>query len=74
VADYFTEVKADHIAFDVARSGGRIKRDDGSHAGGTNAVGIPLGGPGDKEPDDGTVDPFQASADEGSRRELVEVI
>jgi single-strand DNA-binding protein len=74
VVDYFTEVKADHIAFDVARSGGRIKRDDGSHAGGTNAVGIPLGGPGDKEPDDGTVDPFQASADEGSRRELVEVI
>jgi single-strand DNA-binding protein len=26
--DYFTEVKADHVAFDVARASGRIKREE----------------------------------------------
>ncbi len=75
VMDYFTEVKADHIAFDVARSGGRIKRDDGHHHVDNATSGTPQDVPDDKDAgDDGTLDPFQPTADATSRRELVEVL
>ena len=74
VVDYFTEVKADHIAFDVARAAGRIKREDGSPAI-EASVAKPASDPhtGDAPADDGTVDPFQPAPDTKSQRELVEV-
>ncbi len=74
VVDYFTEVKADHVAFDVARAAGRIKREDGAHSVDSN-VAKPASDPrtGDAPADDGTVDPFQPAADANSQRELVEV-
>lgn len=77
VLDYFTEVKADHVAFDVARSPGRLKRDD------TDPSPVRSGGRQEgehaqeaarTEPDagPGTEDPFQAATVNASRP-LVEV-
>jgi len=56
VVDYFTEVKADHVAVDVARATGRIKRDP--TAGVESSPAKPSAEEADSVPD-GTVDPFQ---------------
>ena len=77
VLDYFTEVKADHVAFDVARSVGRIKREDGpprSRRPGSRSPFRMLRATRTVPTDDGAVDPFQPAADADSLRELVEVI
>ena len=75
VVDYFTEVKADHIAFDVARAAGRIRREDGTQPI-ESGVAKPASDPStaDAPADDGTVDPFQPAPETKSERELVEVV
>lgn len=79
VVDYFTEVKADHVGFDVARSVGRVKREDilrGAEGQASKTVQDAQGTEGDTAAttNDSTVDPFQPPADADSLRELVEVI
>ncbi len=75
VIEYFTEVKADHVALDVARSGGRIKRDDSSHTPESGSPRTAQDAPTVQvNPDDGSVDPFQPAADEQSEPELAGVI
>jgi single-strand DNA-binding protein len=76
VVDYFTEVKADHVAFDVARSVGRVKREDVLRGAEGQASKPIQDAQGDTAAptDDGAVDPFQPAADADSLRELVEVI
>jgi len=69
VADYFTEVKADHVAFDVARSPGRIKREEVDvsslkHAG--RPEGADVGRPAsDEQPQPG--DPFPTTESDPGR-------
>lgn len=77
VADYFTEVKADHVAFDVARSPGRIKRED-VDVSSLKHAGRPEGADADRPASDAQPepeDPFQAADHPVSNpgRPLVEV-
>lgn len=56
--DYFTEVKADHIGFDLARAAGRVKRDDADVA-----VAGPTEAPvGSSEPEQPEQSPDESSA------------
>ncbi len=68
--DYFTECKADHVAIDVGRASGRIRRQELSAA--SDAAGKPE--PGSAEtPGAGSGDPFQDGAD-STDRELVDAV
>lgn len=75
VTDYFTECKADHVAIDVGRASGRIRRQELSTA--VPAAPEVAGGQQPTQPaagaDDGGTDPFQQGAEQ-TQRELAEVV
>ena len=73
VTDYFTECKADHVAIDVGRAAGRVRRQELST---THDAPVGTGDarqrPVTDEPD-GSDDPFRADVDL-TKRELLEVV
>jgi hypothetical protein len=74
VVDYFTEVKADHIGFDVARAAGRITREIGTPAVDHGAAHTALDRADASTPrDDGIADPFQPAPNADSQSELTPV-
>ena len=76
VTDYFTECKADHVAIDVGRAAGRIRRQELS-----TAASVTLEAPSPSLATDGpaaptaadSADPFQQGAEQ-TQRELAEVV
>lgn len=70
VVDYFTEVKADHVGFDVAKANGRIKREEGSAA--VKPAHDQAAVPAVPAPESG--DPFQDEPGPLAERELLDVI
>ena len=78
VVDYFTEVKADHVAIDVARAAGRVRREDGSASAPGRAAAEHLAQSTGSDPTRDTPtesgDPFQQDAGgQLNERELAEV-
>jgi single-strand DNA-binding protein len=74
VTDYFTECKADHVAIDVARAAGRIRRQELTN-GAAPAQDTAAATPETGQPavaDAGAGDPFQQGSEE-AHRELAEV-
>lgn len=68
VTEYSIECKADHIAIDVARAAGRVKRDP---TGVPDAVSVsPVVDPGEAVPAAAVIDPFQESMTPASAAEL----
>lgn len=85
VTDYFTECKADHVAIDVGRAAGRIRRQElssgASSSGGPSSGASATSGSGSEAPeagspatgDAGSGDPFQQGAEQ-TQRELAAVV
>lgn len=70
VTVYSTECKADHIAIDVARAAGRMKRDPaGGHEVASAATTEPPAA-GSADPDEAGVDPFQEAMEPATAGEL----
>jgi single-strand DNA-binding protein len=73
VIDYFTEVKADHVAFDVARAAGRIKRQDSAPDLSTVKPLAEAGEQAATEDGQDAGDPFQAMMEPDHQPALAEV-
>lgn len=73
VTDYFTECKAEHVAIDVGRAAGRIRRQELSNNSSTTPEGASATAEAPPATAAGPGDPFQEGAEQ-TERELAEVV